>query len=385
MPVKKKDLYVAKSLKALHDLAALPANMTTNPNILINSAKSIHKQAELNESLGDDEKAYILYMKYFNVVTLARKLPDYKKQKDYYDSLIRQKIFLKSIDKREELSASLKDRYELAEAEEVASKLSPLEDKSAPKEEPVKTPETEKQSEEKKTDGPVWLLVVFLEEDVLSPPILLGEVQDLIGRNGVEADLQEGNRCVVRDYVGDQMHAALVYKRSENPEELIKEYERIEMMKQKPKEERQFPHKSQGLPTRTRNNLDDNQTSRNPSFAESRKTADSLANIYQYNNIPTSQKKSCSSLDSTDQNQDEEYLSAVIQHISLNADEAEQLYRQNQQLQEEKQCKICLDSEMDTLFEPCGHLCTCRSCASMLQMCPICRKQIKKLHRVYRS
>lgn len=46
------------------------------------------------------------------------------------------------------------DRYELAEAEEVASKLSPLEDKSAPKEEPVKTPETEKQSEEKKTDGP---------------------------------------------------------------------------------------------------------------------------------------------------------------------------------------------------------------------------------------
>lgn len=48
---------------------------------LINSAQKIHKEAELNESLGDDERAYILYMKYFNVVTLARKLPDYKKQK----------------------------------------------------------------------------------------------------------------------------------------------------------------------------------------------------------------------------------------------------------------------------------------------------------------
>lgn len=48
---------------------------------LINSAQKIHKEAELNESLGDEEKAYILYMKYFNVVTLARKLPDYKKQK----------------------------------------------------------------------------------------------------------------------------------------------------------------------------------------------------------------------------------------------------------------------------------------------------------------
>lgn len=52
------------------------------------------------------------------------------------------------------MTISFCHRYELAEAEEVASKLSPLENKSAPKEEPVKTPETEKQSEEKKTDGP---------------------------------------------------------------------------------------------------------------------------------------------------------------------------------------------------------------------------------------
>lgn len=35
----------------------------------------------MNESLGDEEKAYILYMKFFNVVTYARKSPDYKKQK----------------------------------------------------------------------------------------------------------------------------------------------------------------------------------------------------------------------------------------------------------------------------------------------------------------
>lgn len=35
MPVKKKDLYVAKSLKALNDLAALPAKMTTNPKMYV--------------------------------------------------------------------------------------------------------------------------------------------------------------------------------------------------------------------------------------------------------------------------------------------------------------------------------------------------------------
>lgn len=38
MPVKKKDLYVAKSLKALNDLAALPAKMTTNPKMYVLSS-----------------------------------------------------------------------------------------------------------------------------------------------------------------------------------------------------------------------------------------------------------------------------------------------------------------------------------------------------------
>ncbi|XP_052695441.1 uncharacterized protein LOC128173813 isoform X1 [Crassostrea angulata] len=342
----------------------------------------------------------------------------------------------------------------------------------------------------------VWVLVVFLEEDVLSHPIRLEEVQDLIGRNGVEADLQERDECLARYYVGDQLRAALIYKRSENLEELKKEYEKVmEMIKQKPKEKSKFwrysrvigggvlvgglavaaapfalsaagfstggivagslaarlmsmaaiangggvaaastggwiaafqsagaagisastnfligstagtlggffasrfgkrstskqgkfPDKSEGLPTGNRTRPTDNETSSDPSLEESRKTTDLFVDIKQSNSLPTSKTESCSSLDSTDQNQDEEYLSADFQNISLNADEAEQLYRQNQQLQEEKQCKICLDSEMDTLFEPCGHLCTCRSCASMLRVCPICRKHIKKLHQVYRS
>lgn len=39
----------------------------------------------------------------------------------------------------------------------------------------------------------VWALVVFREEVVLilSHPIRLEKIQDLSGRNGVEADLQE--------------------------------------------------------------------------------------------------------------------------------------------------------------------------------------------------
>lgn len=45
----------------------------------------------------------------------------------------------------------------------------------------------------------MWVLIVFLEEDVLSHPIRLEEIQDLSGWNGVEADLQEGDQCIWPD------------------------------------------------------------------------------------------------------------------------------------------------------------------------------------------
>lgn len=32
-------------------------------------------------------------------------------------------------------------------------------------------------------------------------------------------------------------------------------------------------------------------------------------------------------------------------------------------IQEILSCKICMDNEIDTLFLPCGHLVSCRSCA----------------------
>lgn len=79
------------------------------------------------------------------------------------------------------------------------------------------------------------------------------------------------------------------------------------------------PDKSEGLPTGNRNDPRDNETSSDPSLEESRKTTDLFVDIKQSNSPPTSKTESCSSLDSTDQNQDEEYLSADFQDISLNA------------------------------------------------------------------
>ena len=60
----------------------------------------------------------------------------------------------------------------------------------------------------------VWVLVLYESEEVLSHPLPLGEVQDLSGRNGEEADLQVGEQCMARYYVGDQMCKAKIYKRS---------------------------------------------------------------------------------------------------------------------------------------------------------------------------
>ena len=55
------------------------------------------------------------------------------------------------------------------------------------------------------------------------------------------------------------------------------------------------------------------------------------------------------------------------------------------QLQEERKCKICLDKLADIVFVPCGHLCSCTSCAPALRKCPICRVKIEKAIRTYVS
>jgi hypothetical protein len=39
------------------------------------------KEAEHSEMMEDEERAYVLFMKYFNVVTFLKRSADYKKQK----------------------------------------------------------------------------------------------------------------------------------------------------------------------------------------------------------------------------------------------------------------------------------------------------------------
>jgi len=40
-------------------------------------------------------------------------------------------------------------------------------------------------------------------------------------------------------------------------------------------------------------------------------------------------------------------------------------------------CLICMCSEKDVVFAPCGHYCSCAECAKKLSKCPMCREMIK--------
>ncbi|XP_045461188.1 E3 ubiquitin-protein ligase MYLIP [Harmonia axyridis] len=46
-------------------------------------------------------------------------------------------------------------------------------------------------------------------------------------------------------------------------------------------------------------------------------------------------------------------------------------------------CKICMDSQIDTAFLPCGHVLACNHCALRCDKCPICRTDIKQSQKLF--
>ncbi|XP_070538727.1 baculoviral IAP repeat-containing protein 7-like [Ptychodera flava] len=54
-----------------------------------------------------------------------------------------------------------------------------------------------------------------------------------------------------------------------------------------------------------------------------------------------------------------------------------------EELKQKKTCKICMDSDVCMLFQPCGHLVTCDVCSSQLRQCPFCRTTIRSAVRAY--
>ena len=48
-------------------------------------------------------------------------------------------------------------------------------------------------------------------------------------------------------------------------------------------------------------------------------------------------------------------------------------------------CKICFENEMDALFYDCGHVVACDECARQVDVCPICRKNVRAVVKIWRT
>lgn len=57
-----------------------------------------------------------------------------------------------------------------------------------------------------------WILVYFPAEDAVGHPILLQEVETLMGDTGDQAGLGEGDTCLAPFFVGDRLHTARIIK-----------------------------------------------------------------------------------------------------------------------------------------------------------------------------
>ena len=53
--------------------------------------------------------------------------------------------------------------------------------------------------------------------------------------------------------------------------------------------------------------------------------------------------------------------------------------------EEEHLCGICYEEEMDCCFYDCGHLAACEGCARQVDVCPVCRRGVKAVVRIWRS
>ncbi|KAI9814044.1 MAG: Alsin [Pycnora praestabilis] len=53
--------------------------------------------------------------------------------------------------------------------------------------------------------------------------------------------------------------------------------------------------------------------------------------------------------------------------------------------EEQALCQICYEGEQEALFYDCGHVCACMECARQLESCPVCRKNVIAVVKIFRS
>ena len=89
-------------------------------------------------------------------------------------------------------------------------------------------------------------------------------------------------------------------------------------------------------------------------------------------------------------------LVGIIWNKKTKEEEIEELHREIERLQNGKRtnssekCVICLEKNLEVVFLPCGHACTCLDCTKTLlsqsnskRNCPLCLSKIKKSYKIF--
>lgn len=181
-----KELYLSSSLKDLNKKTEIKPDKTSIKNY-VQSALKIFKTAEESRLDRDEERAYVLYMKYVTVYNLIKKKPDFKQQQDYVHSMLGPANIKKAIEEAERLSESLKLRYEEAEVRKK------LEEKDRQEEEQL---QKQKRQEAGRGDGGTSAKSSL--ENVLDSK---DKTQKINGENSEKNETTEKGKCVQKEGV----------------------------------------------------------------------------------------------------------------------------------------------------------------------------------------
>ncbi|KAH8314999.1 ubiquitin carboxyl-terminal hydrolase 8 isoform X1 [Drosophila kikkawai] len=120
-----KKLYMSSNIEDLEKMTIIPDLRNTSMKILLNTTRKLYVAAEEYRLDGDEELAYITYMKYFNMLTAIRKKSDYAIHKTTVRQMLGDTASNRRImDSLELISQSLLLRYEQLQcpvAEPIAS------------------------------------------------------------------------------------------------------------------------------------------------------------------------------------------------------------------------------------------------------------------------
>lgn len=86
-----------------------------------------------------------------------------------------------------------------------------------------------------------------------------------------------------------------------------------------------------------------------------------------------------------DEQSTEDINNSTNVQVQSNSEAHHEILNEDTSVNDSKLCKICCDNEMNAILFPCMHIIACVTCAFSLDSCPVCRKQISEVKRIYFS